>query len=219
MNKIPIKIKDELNQEIEKYCNLYLESDEVDISELKLWKMIGTLDISDSDAITEDSISKMFSCLRLKYTAKGDIWLGDPFNIAIISFDSLEELAVFVSPDCSELYSINNYEDILELLNIEFLPKLKEVINVFSTLKQQGTTSIAYPNDVSIFGNKIWYDGSKITSTSISPDGITISTGVSNYTINSDLCNSLCSSDCNCMDAVTITGNLTLSSDGNWKIN
>lgn len=215
MSKISIKPKAELNQEIEKCCNLYLESDNVNISELKLWKMIGTLDSGDSAMCEEDALSRYFSCLRLKYTAKGDIWLGDPFNIAIISLDDLDELAVFVSPDCSELYSINNYEDILELLTIEFLPKLKEIVNisfaVSGKLGGQGTTSIGYP--ASVLGNKIWYDGPLgNTATTISSSNLGWS-DLSGVTISSDLHSG------NCMDAVTITGNLTLTSDGNWKLN
>lgn len=213
MNKISIKPKSELNQEIEKCCNLYLDSDNINISELKLWKMIGTLDPGDSAICEEDALSRYFSCLRLKYTAKGDIWLGDPFNIAIISLDDLDELAVFVSPDCSELYSINNYEDILELLTIEFLPKLKEIVNislsVSGKLGRQGTTSISYPVDTSVLGNKIWYDGPLGNTATISSSDLGWS-GLSDVTISSD----------NCMDAaVTITGNLTLTSDGNWKLN
>lgn len=107
-------MREDIKKILENKCDLIVQEREVDNNLLKHWKLAGIIK-ADIRQITYYSTS-------LKVILEsGNIMWTEKFQLALISSNIFDEIMVLINPSESDFYALTDYEDIISLLETEFV--------------------------------------------------------------------------------------------------
>ena len=157
-------MREDIKKILENKCDLIVQEKEVDNNLLKHWKLAGIIK-ADIRQIT------YFSTSLKVILESGNIMWTEKFQLALISSNIFDEIMVLINPSESDFYALTDYEDIISLLETEFvLPYLDSERPFLSVVGNYDNYDIGGPYNLIAGENQL-----RLTST----DSITKNT---NYT-------------------------------------
>lgn len=132
-------MKEEIKKILENKCDLIVQDREVDDKLLKHWKLAGIIRSNN----TNDSVYGLWynSSLRVILDSGNTMW-AEKFQLALVSCNFYNEIMVLINPGESDFYALTDYEDIILLLETEFISPFIE-----SEKPSLSITSTPYDND------------------------------------------------------------------------
>ena len=113
----------DLEKILEEKCDLrVLKRDNITSNDLRHWKLAGIIDVHTDKVYLNFGDST--EC-RLILESGNTMW-ADNFKVAIISSNYYKEIIILINPGELDMYSITNYDDIISIINTEFIPEFIE---------------------------------------------------------------------------------------------
>lgn len=111
-------MKEEIKKILENKCDLIIQDREVDDKLLKHWKLAGIIRSNN----TGDSVYGLWHnpSLRVILDSGNTMW-AEKFQLALVSSNFYDEIMVLINPGESDFYALTDYEDIILLLETEFI--------------------------------------------------------------------------------------------------
>jgi hypothetical protein len=110
-------MKEEIKKILENKCDLIVQDREVDNKLLKHWKLAGIIHSNNIDS----SIGLWYnSSLKVILDSGNTMW-AEKFQLALVSSNFYNEIMVLINPGESDFYALTDYEDIILLLETEFI--------------------------------------------------------------------------------------------------
>lgn len=110
-------MKEEIKKILENKCDLIVQDREVDNKLLKHWKLAGIIHSNNIDASTGLWYN---SSLKVILDSGNTMW-AEKFQLALVSSNFYNEIMVLINPGESDFYALTDYEDIILLLETEFI--------------------------------------------------------------------------------------------------
>lgn len=167
-------MKEEIKKILENKCDLIVQEKEVDNDLLRHWKLAGIIKANNT-IIVNQQLFYGHNTTSLKIILdSGSIMWTEKFQIALISSNIFDEILVLINPGESDFYALTDYEDIITLLNTEFIspyleseqPSLSYTIDGTYTYYDTDTNNVICDN----FGN---YRINTTTTTPLTPPNLT----------------------------------------------
>ena len=132
-------MKEEIKKILENKCDLIVQDREVDDKLLKHWKLAGIIRSNN----TGDSVYGLWHNFSLRVILdSGNTMWAEKFQLALVSSNFYNEIMVLINPGESDFYALTDYEDIILLLETEFISPFIE-----SEKPSLYITSTPYDND------------------------------------------------------------------------
>ena len=168
-------LKEEIKKILEDKCDLFVRDNKINNNSLRHWKLAG---IIQSKEIVVDKVLYEFSYssqLRVILDS-GNIMWTEKFQLALVSSNIYEEIMVLINPGELDFYALTDYEDIISLLETEFI---EPYINSEKPLLYTSTTINNISNQLDGYYYHTW-SSPYISSTTIDNDYLksTISTSI-----------------------------------------
>ena len=109
-------MKEEIKKILENKCDLIVQEKEVDNNLLKHWKLAGII----KAGIRQITYAQLITSLKV-ILESGNIMWTEKFQLALISSNIFDEIMVLINPSESDFYALTDYEDIISLLETEFV--------------------------------------------------------------------------------------------------
>lgn len=162
-------MKEEIKKILKDKCDFIIQEKEVDYDLLRHWKLAG---IIKSNMIQQLFYGYNTTSLKIILDS-GNIMWTEKFQLALISSNIFDEIIVLINPGESDFYALTDYEDIITLLNTEFIspyleseqPSLKYTIDGTYTYYDKDTLV-----DLDNFGN---YSINTTATTPLTPPNLT----------------------------------------------
>lgn len=132
-------MKEEIKKILKNKCDLIVQDREVDNNLLKHWKLAGI--IRSSNNIDNVYGLWYYSSLKVILDSGNTMW-AEKFQLALVSNNFYNEIMVLINPGESDFYALTDYEDIILLLETEFISPFIE-----SEKPSLSITSTPYDND------------------------------------------------------------------------
>lgn len=181
-------LSDELKKILEDKCDLTVQDKVVNNDQLKHWKLAGIIDCGKYQIEKSGALLLCNNSVKVILEPGNTMWI-EKFRLALISSNIFEEIIVLIDPTESDLYALTNYEDIISLLESEFIGKFIE------TMKPSLYYKDSNGNDYKIYSSDIWSSPYLSATPCYDYCDVSISTGDS-FTDNPII-------------TTTVTGNLT----------
>ena len=133
-------MKEEIKKILENKCDLIVQDREVDDKLLKHWKLAGII-YPDKDNVYNLYGLWYNSSLKVILDSGNTMW-AEKFQLALVSSNFYNEIIVLINPGESDFYALTDYEDIISLLETEFISPFIE-----SEKPSLSITSTPYNND------------------------------------------------------------------------
>lgn len=113
-------MKEEIKKILENKCDLIVQEKEVDNDLLRHWKLAGIIKANKILIVNQLFYGHNTTSLKIILDS-GNIMWTEKFQIALISSNIFDEILVLINPGESDFYALTDYEDIITLLNTEFI--------------------------------------------------------------------------------------------------
>lgn len=151
-------MKEEIKKILENKCDLIVQDRKVDNKLLKHWKLAGIIHSAGINDNTYGLYGLWYnSSLRVILDSGNTMW-AEKFQLALVSSNFYNEIMVLINPGESDFYALTDYEDIISLLETEFISPFIESEKPSLSI----TTSTPYYNDcdtttaVNNYGNVVY---------------------------------------------------------------
>ncbi len=126
-------MKEEIKKILENKCDLIVQDRKVDDKSLRHWKLAGIIHSNNTDNV----YGYWFNCSLKVILDSGNTMWAEKFQLALVSSNIYEEIMVLINPGELDFYALTDYEDIISLLETEFIqpyinsekPSLSTTIN------------------------------------------------------------------------------------------
>ena len=111
-------LKEEIKKILEDKCDLIVQDNKVDDKSLRHWKLAGIIQSKE----TADKVYGFWYNSQLKVILdSGNTMWAEKFQLALVSSNIYEEIMVLINPGELDFYALTDYEDIISLLETEFI--------------------------------------------------------------------------------------------------